>query len=114
MAKPIDELLPSMWEAALTAGVLNPLICGVKRGVGKRPKAGAKRPGTYVEGGLGSMTTGVERDLRAESKSPQGLALSGELHMAWIDTSRLRVLARSQGANSSRLSSEGVKFKMIR
>jgi hypothetical protein len=42
MAKTMEEDL-SMQDAALTAGVLNP-VWGVSRGVGRRPRAGALRP----------------------------------------------------------------------
>jgi hypothetical protein len=40
IAKPIDGRL-SMQDAALTAGVLYPVLCGVSFGVGRRPSAGA-------------------------------------------------------------------------
>jgi len=41
MARLMDEGLLSMKDAALTAGVLNPVLWGVSLGVGNRPKAGA-------------------------------------------------------------------------
>jgi hypothetical protein len=40
IAYPIDEIF-NIFDAALTAGVPNPTLCGVNRGVGNRPRAGA-------------------------------------------------------------------------
>lgn len=65
MAIPIAELLPKQEELALTAGVQNPLVWGVRRGVGRRPSEGAKRPGVYPVG-VGSMVTAALQGLGVE------------------------------------------------
>lgn len=54
IARPMALPFPNIWDVALTAGVQNPLVCGVRRGVGRRPRAGARRPG--VPTGLGTVS----------------------------------------------------------
>lgn len=55
MAYPIEDLVKE-YGAALTAGVLNPTLCGVSLGVGRRPSAGACLIDTWVGVGYGSKT----------------------------------------------------------
>ena len=55
MAKLIEHLPPSIELAAVTAGVQNPVDCGVRRGVGSKPRAGASRPGVLAVDGAGSI-----------------------------------------------------------
>ena len=59
MANPIEPRPPRRQEEAFTAGVLKPVIWGVRRGVGKSPRAGAWWPEAYTVAGDGSMIMGV-------------------------------------------------------
>jgi len=62
MAKLIEHLPPSREVAVATAGVQKPVNCGVRRGVGSKPRAGASLPGVCTATGAssGSITVGVE------------------------------------------------------
>jgi len=61
MAEAIAFDLESADGAAPAAGVLSPLLCGVKRGVGSCAVVGPMRPGARMPKGVGSMGAGVLR-----------------------------------------------------
>lgn len=54
------EGLPEVKGVTLAAGVLKPVLWGVIRGVGNRPRAGAGLPDPKVDDGQGSKTFGAK------------------------------------------------------
>jgi hypothetical protein len=60
-AKLIEDIFPRGQDATFTAGVPSPLLWGVKRGVGSKPSAGAKRFDDDTDVGVGSRTLGASK-----------------------------------------------------
>ncbi|KAK5626836.1 hypothetical protein RRF57_002551 [Xylaria bambusicola] len=113
MAKPMEHLPPRIELAAVTAGVQNPVGCGVRRGVGSKPRAGASRPGVFTVDGTGSIIAGAAMFLGvgvASGASIKGVARArgvtgDELGDSGKDTKTL--LDGLIGIKSSRLSRSG-------